>query len=85
MSHDSTRVMRVKNPAERFCEVISGVQDFRAMYELNLLSFFLILDREIRDIKVPRALRRTLRIHHLNGGHVMINLFENVRETCISK
>ena len=71
MSHDPTCMARVENPTKRFCEVISGVQDPRAVREFDLFAFFPILDRKIRDINVSGTLSGMFSIHHLDGGHVI--------------
>ena len=75
MPHDSTRMSRVKNPTKRFCEVISGVQNPRTMYELDLESFFSVLDCKIRYINVPGALGGLFCIDHLDGSHVIFEEF----------
>ena len=61
----------VKNPAERFCEVISGVQNASAMYELNFKSFFSVLDHKIGYINVSGTFGRSFRVDHLDGCHVV--------------
>ena len=71
MPHDSTCMSRVKNPTERFCEVISRVQNAGTMYELDFESFFPVLDHKIQYINVPRALDGLFRVDHLDGGHVI--------------
>ena len=61
----------VKNPAERFCEVISGVQNASAMDELDFKSFFPVLDREIGYINVSGTFSGPFRVDHLDGSHVV--------------
>ena len=71
MPHDSTCMSGVKNPAERFCEVISGVQNASAMYELDFKSFFPVLDREIGYVNVSGTFSGSFRVDHLDGSHVV--------------
>ena len=87
MPHNSTCMSGVKNPAERFCEVISRVQNARTMYELDFKSFFSVLDRKIGYINVPGAFGGPFHVDHLDGSHV---IFEEAgrtlhRETKVSK
>ena len=75
MPHNSTCMSGVKNPAERFCEVISRVQNARTMYELDFESFFPVLDCKVRYINVPGALDGLFRVDHLDGSHVVFEEF----------
>ena len=61
----------MENPTKRFCEVISGVQNARAMYELDVKTFFPILDRKIGYINVPRTFCGSFRVDHLDGSHIV--------------
>ena len=61
----------MKNPTKRFCEVISGVQNARAMYELDFKSFFSVLDRKLGYINVPGTFSGQFCVDHLDGGDII--------------
>lgn len=44
VSHEATRVASVKDPAERFCKVIGGINDTRNVPHNNVSRVFPILD-----------------------------------------
>ena len=71
MSHNPTPMARMKNPTNRFCELISGVQDPRAVHKFDLCGFFSILNCKILDINVLGTFSRRFSIHHLDGSHVI--------------
>ena len=63
--------MHGRSEEPRFCEVISRVQNARAMYELHFKSFFSVLDHKIGYIIVLGMFSGLFCVDHLDGSHII--------------
>ena len=72
MAHCSTRMTVVENPTERFCQIVSGVEDSRYVANDEVASFFPFLDGEVLDVDMSRAFGRDASVDHVDGGFIVV-------------
>ena len=66
MSHDITRMPRVKDPAKRLSQVIRWIDDSRDVFHNNITAGFPILDCKEPDINMTRPFSRFIGIDNIN-------------------
>ena len=71
MTHNATCMTLMEDPAKRFGEVITRIENARAESHKDMAGIFPILDGKVLNINVPGAFRGYLGIDHIDSGLVV--------------
>ena len=71
MSHHTTSVSGVENPAKGFCEAVRDGDDAWDMLHINFICFSPVLDGEVLDVDVTRTLGWNAAADHVDRRHIV--------------
>ena len=72
MSHDAASMASMEDPSEGLGEVVSRVENAGDVFHEDVTTFFPVLNSEVLDVDVTRALCRDLVVDHVDGRKVVL-------------